>query len=498
MPLSDDLKDLIEHDRETARRLLLDLASALPGSADTQLLLAGSYLRSLELPEAGEAYRRVLQLDPAHNAALHGLGFCHLAQGDEAGALDAYRQAAALTSSANSMNMTGLLLHRLGRLEEAARVYQTVLTGVQDGSVELFHALRGAMAVMREAGRTGAADQLAERLIGRFQALPLAVSSYLVERSQAIAFHEWRELVDKAGLARSLQKALKSNPRGVRVPDTFILPDQREELVRFAADAPAGTLFIAKPTRGSGGQGISVISDLTDVLDRNDVIVQRYVERPYLVDGRKGHLRIYVLISSAEPLRAHIYSEGIVRFAPAVYDPRPERLAEVAMHVTNTALHLDHPDLVVSQDPSQEDVGMIWSLSALFRRMQADGHDTGAVFGEIQTLVAWFLGHLRDEGFFARQTGHGAPRSYAPKLFGLDILLDADGHPWLLEIQTSPAATGAALVTRINGELFKTIFRMAIAPLALGETADPDAITRRELEIELANRGLFTPLDLSP
>ena len=496
MPLSDDLKELIEHDRETARRLLLDLATALPGSKEAQLLLAASYIRSLELAEAGEAYRKVLQLDPAHNGALHGLGFCRLAQGDEAGALDVYRQATAMTSSANSMNQTGLILHRLGRLEDAAQIYQTVLAGIQDSSAEVIHALRGAMAVMREAGQTQAADRFAGQLVGRFQAMPLAVSSGLVERSQAIAFHEWRDLVDKAGLARALQKAQGSNPHGVRVPDTFILPDQREELVRYAAEAPQGALFIVKPTRGSGGQGISVVSDLSATLDRHEVIVQRYVDRPYLVNGRKGHLRVYALVASAEPLRAYVYSEGVVRFAPAAYDPRPERLAEVAMHVTNTALHLGHPELVISDDPDREDEGMIWSLSAMLRRMQAEGRDAGQVFGEIQALVAWFLSHLRDEGFFARQAAHGPSRAYAPKLFGLDVLLDDEGHPWLLEIQTSPAAVGAPLVNRISGELFRTIFQMTIAPLSLGETADPAAIACRELEIEHANRGRFTPLDL--
>ena len=498
MSLSDDFQDLIEHDRETARRLLLDLDAAMPRSLETKLLLAASYRRSLDYPQAALAFRGAIDIDPSNDRALHGFAFSHLAQGDEAGALAAYRQASAITASANAMNMTGLILHRLGRLDEAARTYQVVIDGASETSLEMVNTLRGAMVVMRDAGCPGAADQHAERLFHRFQARPLAVSSGLVDRSQAIAFHEWQNLVDKAGLARAMQKAQAADPDSARVPRTFILPDQRDDLGAFAASEPAGTLFIVKPTRGSGGQGIFIVSDLTEVLDRQDVIVQRYVERPYLVDGRKGHLRIYALITSAEPLRAYIYSEGIVRFAPAAYDPRPERLAEVAMHVTNTALHVGHPELVISDDPSRDDVGMIWSLSALFRRMQAEGHDVAAVFGEIQDLVAWFLRHLRDEGFFARQAGRGPARSYPPKMFGLDILLDAEGHPWLLEIQTSPAVTGAPLVARINGEMFKTIFGMTIGALGLGETATPDAIARRELEIETADLGLFRPLEIAP
>jgi hypothetical protein len=83
------------------------------------------------------------------------------------------------------------------------------------------------------------------------------------------------------------------------------------------------------------------------------------------------------------------------------------------------------------------------------------------------------------------------------------VLVDADGMPWLIEVQAAPAATGAALVNRINGELYQTIFSMSVGTLLEdGMSADaagailnsPEAMAARELEIELANRGRFTPL----
>ena len=49
---------------------------------------------------------------------------------------------------------------------------------------------------------------------------------------------------------------------------------------------------------------------------------------------------------------------------------------------------------------------------------------------------------LRRDGFFARQVAAGPARSYGPKLFGFDMLLDADAHPWLIEVQAKPAAVG--------------------------------------------------------
>jgi hypothetical protein len=175
------------------------------------------------------------------------------------------------------------------------------------------------------------------------------------------------------------------------------------------------------------------------------------------------------------------------------------------MHITNTALHKGHPSLLVSDDPNRDDVGSIWSVSALLRRMQADGLDAQAVAGRIGDLVAWFLRLLQREGLFARQAERAPARSFAPKLFGLDVLVDADGMPWLIEVQAAPAATGAPLVNRINGELYQTVFNMSVGTL-VEDAMDPDAIAAilrdpaalaaRELEIETANRGRFTPLEL--
>jgi hypothetical protein len=175
------------------------------------------------------------------------------------------------------------------------------------------------------------------------------------------------------------------------------------------------------------------------------------------------------------------------------------------MHVTNTALHVGHPGLVIHQDPKEEDTGAIRSLSALLRRMTADGLDGQAAFGEIKALVEWFVRLLAADGLFARQAAGAPPRAFGPKLFGLDVLIDDQGHPWLIEMQRKPAAKGAPLVERINSEMYATVFRMGHSPL-IDDATSPDLLAalraddavrrRREFEIERANRGKFVPLDL--
>jgi tetratricopeptide (TPR) repeat protein len=504
LPLIDDLHALIEHETTEAQLLLARMVESLPRSVQARQLLATSHLRRLEFAKAIAHYRATLQLDPRNGDALQNLAFCTQALGDNEGALAAYRQAFTVLSSAGAMRMVALLSHRLGRVDEAIQIYQRLLAKAQPASPEVPVALQGLAAALRDAGRPIEADHHLQRLNEAFRREPGKIASGLVERNNSEDFHEWSPYADKSHLAAKLTARRAIDPGG-RFPESFVLPADRAALEAFAKEADAPALYIVKPIRSSGGQGISVTADLAAALSRDDVVVQRYIDRPYLIEGRKGHCRIYGLITSTDPLRAYVYSEGIVRIAPELYDPSPDHIGGTSMHVTNTALHLEHPDLVIDQDPAHEDSGAIRSLSALLRRMTADGIDGQTVFGEIKALVEWLVRLIAADGLFARQAASGPQRSFPPKLFGMDILIDAEGHPWLLEMQRTPAAAGAPLVNRLNGEMFLSTFRMAQTPMIDDATpveliaelrADDAARRRREAEIEFANRGKFVALDL--
>jgi len=65
--------------------------------------------------------------------------------------------------------------------------------------------------------------------------------------------------------------------------------------------------MIVKPDCQSQGKGIFLTHDLDAIPLTEQFVVQEYVQEPYLIDGLKFDLRLYVLVLSCEPLRIFLY-----------------------------------------------------------------------------------------------------------------------------------------------------------------------------------------------
>uniref|UniRef100_A0A663DWB4 Uncharacterized protein n=1 Tax=Aquila chrysaetos chrysaetos TaxID=223781 RepID=A0A663DWB4_AQUCH len=69
--------------------------------------------------------------------------------------------------------------------------------------------------------------------------------------------------------------------------------------------------------------------------------------QPFLIDGFKFDMRIYVLVTSCDPLRIFVYKEGLARFATMRYiDPSSRNLDDICMHLTNYAINKRNENFV--------------------------------------------------------------------------------------------------------------------------------------------------------
>jgi tubulin polyglutamylase TTLL6/13 len=79
---------------------------------------------------------------------------------------------------------------------------------------------------------------------------------------------------------------------------------------------------IVKPDGGCQGKGIVLTNDpASQGFDSScsSAVAQAYLDKPFLIDGFKFDMRVYVLVTSIDPLRVYLYDEGIARFCTAPY-----------------------------------------------------------------------------------------------------------------------------------------------------------------------------------
>ena len=92
------------------------------------------------------------------------------------------------------------------------------------------------------------------------------------------------------------------------------------EIVIEKPPPPEKPLFIVKPECMSQGKGIFLTRTWEDINPHDHVVAQKYIANPYLIDGLKFDLRIYVLLYGVNPLRLYIFEDGMARFATVKYE----------------------------------------------------------------------------------------------------------------------------------------------------------------------------------
>lgn len=222
------------------------------------------------------------------------------------------------------------------------------------------------------------------------------------------------------------------------VPETYVLPEQMEEFLE--AYETGQHLWIMKPHASSQGRGISILRQLEDIdqSEGNITVVSRYVDNPLLIQGLKFDLRVYVLVTSFEPLRAYVYREGLARFASKPYSLQEEHLTDLYRHLTNYSINKYADNFVENQNVQADNVGHKWSFSALNKHLKCMGVDTQVVWTRIMDLVLKTLLSVRTT--IVAETHKVTPHSSnCFELYGFDVLVDETLKPWLLEVNLSPS-----------------------------------------------------------
>jgi hypothetical protein len=71
-------------------------------------------------------------------------------------------------------------------------------------------------------------------------------------------------------------------------------------------------------------------------IKHNTFVIQKYVERPLLIGGRKFDIRVWVLLDHHHNL--YLFKEGAIRTSGSTYGIDANNVDNPAVHLTNTAV----------------------------------------------------------------------------------------------------------------------------------------------------------------
>lgn len=246
------------------------------------------------------------------------------------------------------------------------------------------------------------------------------------------------ELTRKDRLYKNIERM--QHQKGLKhfdfIPQTFVMPIEFRELC--TAHHRVRGPWIVKPVASSRGRGIFIVESPNHVPLEEPVVVAKYISNPLLVAGHKCDLRLYVVVTSFDPLIIYIYEEGLVRFATVKYDASHKQLWNPCMHLCNYSINKYHSDYVKSDDPGAENVGHKWTLSALLRHLKSEGKDTALLMSQIEDVVIKAVLSSANSIICACKMFVPHP-SNCFELYGFDILIDSNLKPWLLEVNLSPS-----------------------------------------------------------
>ena len=162
--------------------------------------------------------------------------------------------------------------------------------------------------------------------------------------------------------------------------------------------------LIVKPDAGCQGKGIFLTRSWDDIDPAEAVVAQRYIANPLLIDGYKFDLRLYVLVTSFNPLEAFVYRDGFARFSTAEYSSSEESISNKFIHLTNSSIQKQRADAELPKHLRTDGEGgsarlhgdTKCALEHVFDVLEGQGVDTAALWDRIVDTVLASLFAVED------------------------------------------------------------------------------------------------------
>lgn len=232
-------------------------------------------------------------------------------------------------------------------------------------------------------------------------------------------------LAGKDSLWQQLEKTYSRDGAKLLMPETYITTSATD-LDLFERSYHIENIYILKKNI-QRKEGIIILDNLLNILatikrDPRYIIIQHYITNPFLIQKRKLNIRLYIAIvcePSNKTVRTYLYTHGKCIYTNQDYDPKD--INKLEAHLTslnlNTQIYTKAPESLtqLAEFIGAQEYNTVWDKIV---------YKLGRVMHAIKPLVC--------------QDGKGAMNF---QIFGMDVMLDQNMEPWILEFNKGPDMT---------------------------------------------------------
>lgn len=384
---------LSQTDLLAADALITEIVENKPATSHELMILA--FIKSLQgqYEKAVEALLENNKLYPGSAISYFNLGYCYRQINQMNKACNALEKAADFSNWQDipTMTLLGSTYHQLGDLDFAKTVFNKILAINPESIFGLFYLLQVSKEV-KDFKQAIALQHRLQEVLEKDQDSAAKMTAFISRYD----YFEWREANDKGSLTKlvnAYQKAHK-NFNTSFYPESYVMPEDYSEISKKYKKSKIP--WIIKPRFLMGGQGIHLSDDVSRIPNEEGWVVQKYIDNPLLIEGRKFNLRLYLLFESINPLRIFIWKNGVIFIASDKY---PKNLSDLSM----TAAHVANPFHGAGQRKSSnlvEEEKNFLTLELLFHYLGKKSIDSSKVWNNIKTLARWISAVFDEEDFF--------------------------------------------------------------------------------------------------
>lgn len=253
------------------------------------------------------------------------------------------------------------------------------------------------------------------------------------------------------------------------VPVTFHVKSRNDpgfnEFEKTFAQNEGNNIWIIKPGENTNrGKGISVSNSLEEIraivnekCSTHTCIIQKYIDRPLLINKRKFDIRCFALLTSINSnLQGYFYTEGYIRTSSKEFSIK--NLENKFIHLTNDAIQKYSEDYGKFESANKMSYSDLQNyLNANYQKQKINFERD--ILTKIKEIVTDTFVSVSDKI-------DPEKKLHCFELFGYDFMIDEDFKVWLIEANTNPCLeTSCAFLSRVIPACIDNTLRLVLDPL---------------------------------